>query len=313
MDYTQLLEFFPLGVQDLILATDVSDVIIQFSGQVLFDRTGELEIAANVRMQPSDVLQAVQNVARRLGDDLDKDRPILNSRLPDGSRVAAIYQNESVEVAIRKFNRWFSLEELDESGSFPWEISRRVVDGMRGTHGHRGNVLVAGGAGAGKSTLAKALIDKLPLSLRLISIESPIEYKLMHPFALQLEARDDTKTANGFTVAEALVASLRQRPDGIIIGEMRDSGAAVEFIQALNTGHSGSISTIHASSAADALVRLTDLAYRGMEASREYIERRVLNCIQFVVFVVRSGAIRRVKEVIQVKDCRDIEVIYEGE
>ena len=256
---------------------------------------------------------AIQNVARLLRADIDDTQPILDSRLPDGSRVAAIYANGAMNVTIRKFNRWFSTDDLDRSGCFPNSISSVVVNGLLGKdQKEKANVLISGGTGSGKTTLAKALIDRMPMTDRLIVIERPKELSIQHPAALHLEAVEGVPgSVAPRTVAQLLVASLRHRPDRIIIGEVREPLAAYELLQALNTGHSGSISTIHADSASDALIRLTDLALAShSNLTQEFVSKRVLACINFVVHIARQATGRKVIEVIQIVDKQESKPIY---
>ena len=126
MDFSTLLEFFPAALRDLILAIDISDIMINEDGHVFVDRNGRLQEA--IRIQGS-LVMAIQNVARRLGSDIDPKNPMLDTRLPDGSRVSALYANGAMTVTIRKFNRWYSTEELIESGCLPDLVCRELVTG----------------------------------------------------------------------------------------------------------------------------------------------------------------------------------------
>ena len=306
MNYETLLQFFPLAVRELILAKDISDVMINESGQVSIDRVGVVERVEGVQMDPGAVVMAIQNVARLLGNDIDEERPILDTRLPDGSRVAALYQNRAMTVSIRKFNRWFSVQQLIESGTLPGVVCRELVSALLG-HGRKekANVLVSGGTGAGKSTLAKALLDELPEHERLIVIESPMELAISQRDAVRWEASPGVAGRSaGKSVAHLVVAALRHRPDRIIIGEVREPNAAYELVQANRTGHPGSIATIHANNVLEAIERLTDfvLASHG-NLSREYVERLVLRSIDYVVQIERQpGGARKVTELIRIDD-----------
>ncbi len=306
MTFETLLEFFPASLRKLILADDISDIMVNEDGLVFVDRGG-LEEVAHV---PESLVMAIQNVARRLGTDLDPKNPFLDTRLPDGSRVAALIANGALTLTIRKFNRWYSLEELIEQGSLPAQVCWELVTALRGSNdGEKANVLIAGGIGCGKSTLAKALIDKLPADERLIVIEKPRELALSHRNTVRWEASDgvrDNTVAGGWreaprTIAQYVVHALRNAPTRIIIGEVREPLAAYELLQALNTGHAGSIATIHANSAEDALLRLSDLALAShSNLSQEFVEKRVLRSIHYVVHMIRQGKVRMVSEVVRV-------------
>ena len=320
MDFSTLLQFFPSALRALILADDISDVMINEDGKVFVDRDGELECAAGLRIEPATLVIGIQNVARLLGGDIDATRPILDTRLPDGSRVAANYHNGAMTVTIRKFNRWYSTDELIDSGCLPAFVCSELLAGLCSEYGReKANVLVSGGTGAGKSTLAKALIDQLPLRERLIVIEKPRELAISHPNAVRWEASDgvpDPTVPGGWreapkTVAQLVAAALRHRPDRIIIGEVREPLAAYELVQALNTGHAGSVSTIHADSAEDALVRLTDLVLASYSnLTYEFVEQRVLRSLDYIVHIARQPEGRKVTEVLQVRDGGETHRIY---
>jgi pilus assembly protein CpaF len=326
MDYATLLQFFPVEIRDLIVATDISDVMLNDADgvvKVFVDRGGDLEFCDGVTMDPEGLVMAIQNVARLLGSDIDGSRPFLDTRLPDGSRVAALYQHGAMTVTIRKFNRWYSTDELIEMGCLPASVCRELVNGLLGVgRKQKANALVSGGPGAGKSTLTKALIDKLPMDERIIFIERPREIACSHMHAVRWEASEgvpDVTSSTGWqeaprTVAQLLVHALRNRANRIIIGEVREPLEAYELLQALNTGHPGSIATIHADSAADALYRLTDLALAAhSNLAHEFVEKRVRRSIDYVVHIERRAEGRRVAELLQVGDDGQTHRLYPKE
>jgi pilus assembly protein CpaF len=313
MNYETLLQFFPLAVRELILSRDISDVMINESGQVSIDRVGAVERVEGLQMDPGAVVMAIQNVARLLGSDIDEERPILDTRLPDGSRVAALYQNRAMTVSIRKFNRWFSVQQLIESECLPEPVAREIVAALLG-HGRKekANVLVSGGTGAGKSTLAKALLDELPEHERLIVIESPMELAIAQKDPVRWEASPSVAGRSAAkSMAHLVAAALRHRPDRIIIGEVRDPDAGYELAQANRTGHPGSIATIHANNALEAIERLTDYVLASRDnLSREYVERMVLRSIDYVVQIERlAGGARKVTELIRI-DAGRVQCVY---
>jgi pilus assembly protein CpaF len=323
MEFSTLLQFFAPALRALILADDISDVMINENGSVFVERAGMLDCADGVTIEPATLVIGIQNVARLLGGDIDATRPILDTRLPDGSRVAANYTSGAMTVTIRKFNRWYSTDQLVDAGCLPCFVCEELVAGLRGwSRREKANVLISGGTGAGKSTLAKALIDRLPVEERLIVIEKPRELALSHPNSVRWEASDgvpDHTVPGGWreapkTVAQLVVAALRHRPDRIIMGEVREPSAAYELLQALNTGHAGSITTIHADSAEDALYRLTDLALAShANLAQEFVEKRVQRAIDYVVHIARQAEGRKVTEVLQVSDEGETSRIYSTE
>jgi pilus assembly protein CpaF len=289
MDLETMLAFFrPAELRDAVQSSDYTEVMINADGSVFVDSNGKLQ---QLPFKAGDVLVAIQNTARRLGKDFHKDRPILDARLPDGSRVAAVmHQDETCDVTIRKFNRWFSSDELIELGAMTAEIREVLVDGICGADGDAANIIFSGGASSGKSTQVKALIDHIQPDHRLVVIEKPRELRISHPNALRWEAED---TLPGQTpirsVGQYVAASLRARPDHIIIGEIREPEAAYQMLQAMNTGHSGTLSTIHADSAVDALRRIGDLALASYpNLSQDFMRSQVAQTINYVCHVSRG-------------------------
>ena len=207
----------------------------------------------------NDRLQAaIERVARILGQDLTTQNPILNTRLPDGSSVAVVGAPSSINgptLTIRKFNRWYTSDELIAAGSLPESVRDEVINFIS----ERKNGIISGGTSSGKTTLMKALLDHVPQHERLVVIEQPAELKVNHPNAVRWEAVEAIPGQVGITPSQLLAAALRHRPDRIIMGEIRDE-CGYDLLQAMNTGHGGTLSTIHAKSAWDALNRLSDLA-----------------------------------------------------
>jgi pilus assembly protein CpaF len=259
---------------------------------------------------------AIERVARILGQDLTSQNPILNTRLPDGSRVAVVGSPSSINgptLTVRKFNRWFSSDELIASGTLPESIRDTVV----GLIGERKNGMLSGGTGSGKTTLMKALLDHVPLDERLILIEQPAELKIAHPNAVRWEAVDAIPGQVAVTPSQLVAAALRHRPDRIIMGEIRD-GCGYDLLQAMNTGHGGTLSTIHAKSAWDALNRLSDLALSARpNLNHSFIRSETAEAIDFVLYCERDHAgCRRVRELITVsgyspqEQCFQTEEVY---
>ena len=301
MSFELILPFFPEELRALLLDTSISDLMINGTTGIYADRGGIVEHIALETPYSNERLQAaIERVARILGQDLTTQNPILNTRLPDGSRVAVVGAPSSINgptLTVRKFNRWFTSDELIASGSLP----ERVRDTVVGLIGERKNGIISGGTGSGKTTLMKALLDHVPLQERLIVIEQPAELKIAHPNAVRWEAVDAIPGQVAVTPSQLLAAALRHRPDRIIMGEIRDE-CGYDLLQAMNTGHGGTLSTIHAKSAWDALNRLSDLALSARpNLNHSFIRSETAEAIDFVLYCERDHAgRRRVRELITV-------------
>ena len=301
MSYKQILPYFPPEIQTLLLDDTISDLMINGTRGVFADRNGVVEPVALQHPYTNErLLAAIQRVARVLGQDLTTQNPILNTRLPDGSRVAVVGAPSSFNgptLTIRKFNRWFSTDELVASGSLPREVRDRIVALIA----DRKNGIIAGGTGSGKSTLLKALLDHIPMSERLCVIEQPAELRIGHPNAVQWEAVDEIPGQPAVTPSELLAAALRHRPDRIIIGEIRNE-CAYDLLQAMNTGHGGTMSTIHAASALGALGRLSNLALSARSnLNHIFVRSETAAAIDFVLYCERLASGRRqVREMLTV-------------
>jgi pilus assembly protein CpaF len=314
VSFKLILPFFPEELRALLLDTSISDLMINGTTGVYADRNGVVEHIALPTPYTNDRLQAaIERVARLLGQDLTSQNPILNTRLPDGSRVAVVGSPSSINgptFTVRKFNRWFSSEELIKSGSLPEEIRDAVV----GFITNRKNGIISGGTGSGKTTLMKALLDHVPLHERLIVIEQPAELKIAHPNAVRWEAVDAIPGQVAVTPSQLVAAALRHRPDRIIMGEIRDE-CGYDLLQAMNTGHGGTLSTIHAKSAWDALNRLSDLALSARpNLNHSFIRSETAEAIDFVLYCERDQTgRRRVRELISVKGYSHADQSFETE
>ncbi len=301
MSYELILPFFPEELRALLRDPSISDLMINGTMGVYADKGGVLQEIPLSHPYTNDKLQqAIQRIARLLGQDLTTQNPILNTRLPDGSRVAVVGAPSSINgpsLTIRKFNRWFSSDELIESGTMPREVRDTIVRFM----GERKNGIISGGTGSGKTTLMKALLDHIPAHERLVIIEQPAELKVSHPNAVRWEAVEAIPGQVAITPSELLAAALRHRPDRIIFGEIRNE-SGYDLLQAMNTGHSGTLSTIHAKSAWDALNRLANLALSARpNLNHAFMRSETAEAIDFVLYCERDHiGRRRVRELIQV-------------
>ena len=243
---------------------------------------------------------AVKNIARALGDDVSEEKPILDSRLPDGSRVAAVIPPCSVggtTLTIRKFQtRFFTAEELVRIGT----MTPDVLAHIRAAIEKNENILISGGTSTGKTTLLNALSAFLPATDRIVLIEDTAELQIERPNLVRFEARREQAGLPAVTIRELLRATLRHRPDRIIVGEVR-GGEAFDLLQALNTGHSGTLSTIHANSAAQALARFSSCVVQsGVELPYQAVRYQIADAINLVLHLGRAHGARVVRELIRI-------------
>src|SRR6516164_498568 len=243
-------------IEQLILDDSISEVMVNGPDCVFIEKGGYLEAVSGVSLGEKALLVAVKNIARRLGGDISESHPILDSRLPDGSRVAAVIPPSSlngVTLTIRKFNtRHFEIQDLIARGTLDQALANRVEDYVLS----RKNILISGGTGSGKTTTLNILSKFIPEEERILLIDDTAEIHLAHPNLVRFEARPPQNGLPRVAIRDLLKAALRHRPDHILLGEIR-GGEAFDLLQLLNTGHSGTLSTIHANSAKQALGRLT--------------------------------------------------------
>ncbi len=287
-------------IEHLILDESISEVMVNGADQVFVEKAGFVEPVPGIAIGERSLMVAVKNIARRLGDDISEAKPILDSRLPDGSRVAAVIPPCSlrgVTLTIRKFNaRHFEMQDLIEGGMLDRNLANRLEDYVLA----RRNVLIAGGTGSGKTTLLNALGKFIPPDERVLLIEDTAEIQLAQTNLVRFEARQAQNGVPAVSIRDLLKASLRHRPDRILLGEIR-GGEAFDLLQLLNTGHAGTLSTIHASSAKQGLARFTSCVLQsGVDLPYRAIKTNIGDSLNVVIQIERRPGRRFISEVLEI-------------
>ncbi|MGB8323378.1 MAG: ATPase, T2SS/T4P/T4SS family, partial [Candidatus Acidiferrum sp.] len=244
-------------------------------------------------------------------------KPILDSRLPDGSRVAAVLPPCSIQgvaLTIRKFNSHkFKMNDLIERGTVTAELAGQLEQFVV----QRKNILICGGTASGKTTLANVLTECIPDHERIVLIEDTVEIRIEKENVLRFEARKEQNGLSAVTIRDLLKATLRHRPDRIILGEIR-GGEAFDLLQLLNTGHSGTLSTVHANSAAQGISRFTTCVLQsGIEMPYRAVKTNIADSLNVMIQIERRPGSRYVSEVLNIRgydadaDRYDLERIFE--
>ena len=288
-------------IAHLIRDPQITEVMVNGSGRVFVERQGQLEAVPDVTVREQNLRVAVRNLARVLGDDVSEERPLLDSRLPDGSRVAAALPPISLggtTLTIRKFHsQHFSAQDLVAIGT----LTPEQLDTLRRAIVARDNILISGGTGTGKTTLLNALAAFLPSGDRLVLIEDTAELQLEAANLVRFEARREQTGVPAVSIRDLLRATLRHRPDRILLGEVR-GGEAFDLLQALNTGHSGTLSTIHANSAEQALTRFASCVLQsGIDLPYPAVRLGIAEGLQVLVHLDRRQGQRLVRQIVRVR------------
>jgi pilus assembly protein CpaF len=287
-------------IEHLILDDTISEVMVNGADSVFIEKGGYLQPVAGVSLSEKALLVAVKNIARRLGGDISESHPILDSRLPDGSRVAAVIPPCSlngVTLTIRKFNtRHFEIRDLIAAGTLDQPLANRLEDYVLS----RKNILICGGTGSGKTTTLNILSRFIPEEERILLIEDTAEIQIIQPNLVRFEARHPQNGLPGIAIRQLLKAALRHRPDRILLGEVR-GGEAFDLLQLLNTGHSGTLSTVHANSAKQGLARFTSCTLEsGVELPYAAIKSNIADSLHVVIQIERRPGRRYISEVLEI-------------
>ncbi|TMF82697.1 MAG: CpaF family protein [Chloroflexi bacterium] len=289
-------------ITPLLHDDSISEVMVNGAGQIYIERKGQLFLSDVTFGSEADLIRVIREIAAFVGRRIDDDSPMVDCRLPDGSRVNAIIPPLAIDgpsLTIRKFARDpFTVQDLISFGTMTAEAAGFLEACVKAHF----NVLVAGGTGSGKTTTLNVLSSFIPDTERVVTIEDAAELQLRQPHKVRLESRPARIDGSGrISIRDLVVNALRMRPDRIVIGECR-SGEALDMLQAMNTGHDGSLTTVHANSPRDTLARLETLVLMsGVDLPQRAIREQIASAIHLIVQQarLRDGS-RRVTNITEV-------------
>jgi pilus assembly protein CpaF len=296
-------ELFGLGpLEPLLNDPTISDILVNTHNRIYIERGGRLETTNVAFKDDEHLMRVIERIVSSVGRRIDESSPMVDARLADGSRVNAIIPPLSIDGPVLSIRRFGSeplrMDALIENRALTREIAEMLEMCVKA----RLNVLISGGTGAGKTTLLNALSAFIPEDQRIVTIEDSAELQLQQPHVVRLETRPPNIEGRGEVTQRDLVKNaLRMRPDRIVIGEVR-GGESIDMLQAMNTGHDGSLTTIHANTPRDALARLeTMIQMTGMRLSDRAMRQQVASAIQLVVQVARlSDGTRRITSISEI-------------
>jgi len=296
-------ELFGLGPLEPLLADpSISDILVNSHSTIYIERGGKLERSDVAFKDDEHLMRVIERIVSTVGRRIDESSPMVDARLQDGSRVNAIIPPLSIDGPILSIRR-FGAEPLRMAKLIEYKaLTKDIADMLQMCVTARLNTLISGGTGAGKTTLLNALSAFIPEYERIVTIEDSAELQLQQPHVVRLETRPPNIEGKGEVTQRDLVRnSLRMRPDRIVIGEVR-GGEAIDMLQAMNTGHDGSLTTIHANTPRDALSRLeTMIQMTGMRLSERAMRQQVASAIDLVLQVARlSDGTRRVTSISEI-------------
>jgi pilus assembly protein CpaF len=296
-------ELFGLGPLEPLLAdSTISDILVNTYGKIYVERHGKLEITNVAFKDDEHLMRVIERIVSSVGRRIDESSPMVDARLRDGSRVNAIIPPLSIDGPVLSIRR-FGAEPLRMNALIENKaLTKDIADMLQMCVSARLNCLISGGTGAGKTTLLNALSAYIPEDERIVTIEDSAELQLQQPHVVRLETRPPNIESKGEVTQRDLVRNaLRMRPDRIVIGEVR-GGEAIDMLQAMNTGHDGSLTTVHANTPRDALTRLeTMIQMTGMRLSDRAMRQQIASAINLVVQVARlSDGTRRVTSISEI-------------
>lgn len=294
-------------LEDLLRMPTITEIMVVDSDRIFIEKNGVVENSGRRFISDEVTLTIIERIVSKVGRRIDKSQPLVDARLADGSRVNAIIPPLAVSgpcVTIRKFpEQRLLMDDLVACNS----ISKTAADFLRASVIQRRNILVAGGTGTGKTTLLNCLSDCIPVKERIVTIEDTAELQLNKEHVVRLETKPANMEGNGeYSINDLVRNALRMRPDRIIVGECRGP-EALDMLQAMNTGHDGSLTTIHANSAADAILRLEVLVQSRADMPVTSIHRQIVSAIDVVVQLARfRDGTRRVVQIAEVVEIDNV-------
>jgi Flp pilus assembly CpaF family ATPase len=291
--------FGPL--QDLLRAPTINEIMVVRSDQIYVERDGVLELSGRRFLSDKVTESIIERIVAQVGRRIDKSQPLVDARLPDGSRVNAVIPPIAIRgpcLTIRKFPiHRFSMEDLIDYGS----ITPAAARFLRAAVIDRKNILVSGGTGTGKTTMLNVLSSFIPQKERIITIEDTTELQLHQDHVVTLESKQaNVEGAGAYTIRDLVKNALRMRPDRILVGECR-SGEAIDMLQAMNTGHDGSMTTVHANSSEEVIKRLEVLVLMAVDLPVVSIHRQIASALNLIVQITRqSNGQRKVTQISEV-------------
>ena len=275
-------------IEPLLSDPSVSDILVNTFNQIYVERRGRLELTPVTFNDNAHLLKVIEKIVSRIGRRIDESSPMVDARLPDGSRVNAIIPPLAIDgpiLSIRRFSvKPLSMEDLLEFKS----VTQPIATLLGALAKAKVNILISGGTGSGKTTLLNVISGFIPADERIVTIEDAAELQLQQPHVVRLETRPSNIEGKGEIPQRALLKnSLRMRPDRIILGEVRGS-EALDMLQAMNTGHEGSLATIHANSPRDALSRLENMVgMANTNLSARGVRQQIASAITVVIQIMR--------------------------
>ncbi len=292
-------------LEDLLRTPIISEIMVVDYKTIYIEKKGRLEKSGRRFLSEETTQDVINRIVQRVNRQIDKSRPLVDARLADGSRVNAIIDPIAVSGAcltIRRFpKKRLSVRELVENPKIR-SLSHSAAEFLRASILARKNILVSGGTGTGKTTLLNCLCDYIPDGERIVTIEDTVELRIAKQHVVRLEAKPANAEGKGaYTIRDLVKNALRMRPDRIIVGECR-GGEALDMLQAMNTGHDGSLTTIHANNAMDAILRLETLVLQSdAKMPVESIDRQIASAIDLIVQLRRMRSGRRcVSQIVEV-------------
>ena len=309
--FNEALRLGPL--EELLEDNSVSEIMVNGPNNVYVERNGKLTLTNMQFMDDASVMAIIERIVSPIGRRIDESQPYVDARLPDGSRVNAIIPPLALSgptITIRKFSKKkLTVEDFIKFGTW----THNAAEFMRACVMMRKNIIVAGGTGSGKTTLLNLLSSFIPSDERIVTVEDAAELRLAQPHVIRLEARPPNIEGRGaITIRDLVKNCLRMRPDRIIVGECR-GGEALDMLQAMNTGHDGSLTTVHANSPRDVIARLeTMVLMSGMELPSRAIREQIASAVDIIIHESRlSDGSRKVVAISEVTGMEGQQIVMQ--